>query len=148
VVERTKISEAPAVMMVEESAGADPDPDLGTVRRDLAAVTAKDVPAAVTASVAGHVTVSAARGQDPDHVTAEGKRGKKEMEKMELMLRMNQLTKDTTLRSAKLATQPTMATFKLSKKKSRIFSTLHSEVICILVFKNIPTTKYLFNDKD
>ena len=50
-------------------------------------MTAKDVPAAVTASVADHVTVSAARGQDPDHGTAEGKRGKKETEKMELMSR-------------------------------------------------------------
>merc|ERR1712200_403581 len=124
VVERTKILEVPAVMMVEESAGADQDPDLGTVRSDLAAV---------TASVADHVTVSAARGQDPDHGTAEGKRGKKETEKMELMLKMSQLTRDTMLRLAKLATQRTMATCKSSKRKSRIFTSLHSQVICILM---------------
>ena len=55
-------------------------------------MTVKDDLAAVTVSVAGHVTESAARGQDPGHVNAGGKKGRTDrMEKMELMSRYKTL---------------------------------------------------------
>jgi len=127
--EKIKIFEALDVMMEEESAGADQDLGLGTAKRDLVAVTVKDDLAAVTVSVAGHVTESAARGQDPGHVNAGGKKGRTDrMEKMELMSRMNQLIRDMMLRSVKLATLLTTAMFKLSKRRSNSFIHLQLSV--------------------